>query len=59
MGTVVDGKPTVMGAYSVNDPNGSTIMTIYTADKNGYKARTSFMIRQKKNLKLSLIGPGK
>lgn len=35
---IVDGKPVVMGSRTVKDPNGYDIMTIYIADKNGYRA---------------------
>lgn len=35
---IVDGKPVVMGSRTVKDPNGYDIMTVYIADKNGYRA---------------------
>lgn len=57
---IVDGKPVVMGAYSTDDPsNGVTTMTMYTADKNGYKAKSSYNYSRKKrdeHLRKSLIG---
>lgn len=47
---IVDGKPLKMGAYTVMDPNGYTIMTVYVAGKDGYKAisRVAFRALSKK-----------
>lgn len=57
---IVDGKPVIMGAYSTNDPaSGYTTMTTYTADKNGFKPKTSYKFSKKKrdaHLAQSLVG---
>lgn len=34
---IVDGKPLVMGSFTVMDPNGYNIMTVYVAGKDGFK----------------------
>lgn len=35
----------VMGAYSINHPDGSKSMTVYTADKNGYRPQVKFLYK--------------
>lgn len=60
IGMIVNGKPVVMGAYSVNDPvSGVTTMTVYTADKDGFKPTFSYRFNKKTRdmlLKASLLG---
>lgn len=60
---IVDGKPLVMGSYSVTDDNGYTRMTVYVAGKDGYKPVTkvkfqslSLKERNKQNLFKSALG---
>lgn len=55
---IVDGKPVVMGSHTVMDGNGYSIMTMYVADKDGYKPITKVKyqpLTKRKDIK-SLIG---
>lgn len=57
---IVDEKPIVMGSFAVTDDNGYTIMTIYVADKNGFKpvSKVSFSVKDqnRRNLLRSAVG---
>lgn len=60
---IVDGKPLVMGSYTVMDPNGYSIMTVYVAGKDGYKPVTKVAFqslplneRNRQNLLKSALG---
>lgn len=60
---IVDGKPLVMGSYTVMDPNGYNIMTVYVAGKDGFKpvSKVAFQSlshkeRNKQNLFKSAVG---
>lgn len=41
---LVNGEKMVIGAYSVKDSNGYYTMTMYTADKDGYRPQVRFGI---------------
>lgn len=43
-GYVVNGELIVMGSYSVTHPNGAKSMTLYTADKKGYRTQVKFIL---------------
>lgn len=43
-GYVVNGELMVMGSYSITHPNGAKSMTLYTADKKGYRTQVKFRL---------------
>lgn len=52
-GLVKNGELSVVGAYTINHPNGLTQTTMYVADKNGYRPQIQLRFS---NLLKSAVG---